>query len=159
MVIPVCNVSTWEYKYVPEQEVFGDEPVAGVYFIQAQEARDGPVKIGRALDVGKRFDALQTAHYEELYIKLICQLNDSANLVALEGWFHEIWKERCVRGEWFDPSAKLINWMVSPLTHGGLMEGFKDAPSDVLERSIKYEIEFCMQWEATGIRCLDWGKR
>lgn len=157
MVIPVLCVETWEFYDAPEEEVFG-ECMPGVYFIQAEEDWRGPVKIGCSADVGSRFNDLQGAHYEELYIKLICTnvVGDwnkgMQRYFVLERHFHKLWEEQNIRGEWFDPDERMKEWMVDPASCGHLVEGFEGIPKDVVPRSIQYEKEREEKLGALGIR-------
>jgi hypothetical protein len=87
----------------------------GVYFIQAGD--EGPIKIGRALDVDQRRFTLQSAHYETLHLRLVyvprnCNLLDS--VAAVERRFHRVFEEQHLRGEWFSPGGELQEFIENP---------------------------------------------
>jgi hypothetical protein len=65
-----------------------------VYFI----LDDRLVKIGRARNVKKRLDALQTSHSRELRLVgvIACE-----NAVEVETAWHDTYRNQRVRGEWF----------------------------------------------------------
>lgn len=76
-----------------------------VYFIQA--GRTGPIKIGVAIDVGKRLAVLQTGNHLTLYLlaKIKCKGNKSA--YGLESDLHKLFRSKRVRGEWFSSNIRL----------------------------------------------------
>lgn len=76
-----------------------------VYFIQAA---DGPVKIGRAVDVPARLRALQTAHAKEL--KLLRVIEGG----AVEEWeCHHAFRNAHIRGEWFEYHDDMLTFLPS----------------------------------------------
>lgn len=116
--IPILGLPTGglgELRELEDSEVFGPGRVAGVYCIQADD--DGPVKIGMALDVGRRFDTLQTAHYEDLYIRLILRPENptTASLRTLEGRVHAAFSRFRIRGEWFEFFEPVAAFVDDPL--------------------------------------------
>lgn len=147
-MIPVLSIGTWETRYAFEGEVF-DKTMAGVYFIQA--GTDGPVKIGRSSDIGGRFDELQCANYEELYIRLICCPANPTQSTELERWFHSFWAADCLRGEWFDPNDDLLEWIDDPLSCWTIIKRWKGVPKDLMARSLKNKEEQKETWAKIGI--------
>lgn len=102
--------------------------VEGVYFIQAGDS--GPVKIGRSDDAGKRLAALQTAHYEELHLRLVCRINDSKNTedsarfgrALSERALHTIFSQHHIRGEWFHARSGLADFMDDPESQNDMLK-------------------------------------
>lgn len=80
-----------------------------IYFIQA--GADGPVKIGIASNVTKRFSQLQSSHHEPL--ALLATLSGGA---ALERELHRRFAAGCIRGEWFRRDTpgllELVAWIL-----------------------------------------------
>lgn len=77
-----------------------------VYFVQAGEG--GPIKIGFSSDVGSRIAALQSGHGEPL--RLLAMVPGSRpEEKALHGRF----APARVRGEWFRPTAELLDHIAS----------------------------------------------
>lgn len=72
-----------------------------IYFIQAGE--DGPIKIGRADNVARRLESLQTANHEQL--RLLAAIRTTG---IGEGWFHDRYRDAHIHGEWFRPVPKLL---------------------------------------------------
>lgn len=73
------------------------------YFIQG--APHTPVKIGKANDVGRRLNALQTSHYEELRVLLVLDGDREAEL-------HLQFAADRIRGEWFWWSREIEAFVV-----------------------------------------------
>lgn len=72
-----------------------------IYFIQA--GKDGPIKIGIALNVRQRLNTLQVASAEKLTL-----LYSQPGIPALEKAFHREWAEHHLRGEWFKPARDIL---------------------------------------------------
>lgn len=70
-----------------------------VYFIQA--GNDGPIKIGKAKDLKRRLQAIQTDCPYPIQILAI----DSTNH---EKEWHIKYKKYCLHGEWFSPHSALL---------------------------------------------------
>lgn len=80
------------------------------YIIRA--GSDGPVKIGRADDVAARLASLQTGNPAELVVVRIVDTPFDA-----EPLFHERFKERRLRGEWFEFDAEMLTFIpAAPVT-------------------------------------------
>lgn len=84
----------------PAKPNSGGEACAAVYFIQAP---NGPIKIGRAVNVANRLRALQTSHPSGL--RLLA--------VALGGYrferaYHRQFAEHRLHGEWFEPHPEIL---------------------------------------------------
>lgn len=78
-----------------------------VYFIGAKE---GPVKIGRAVNVAKRLNAIQTGNPEKLMILASAIEGDIINEKSL----HEKYAGSRIRGEWFRRTPNIqqaIDWL------------------------------------------------
>ena len=75
-----------------------------IYFIRGKES--GNIKIGYSIHPNKRKDYLQTSHYEDLEVigLLHGSLNDEARI-------HEMFKEFRIRGEWYSPGERLLNFI------------------------------------------------
>lgn len=103
-----------------------------IYFIQAGDG--GPVKIGFAEDIRKRFCQLQIANHEEL--RLIGAMPGG---LTHEHRLHEQFMEDHIRGEWFRPSERLLR-TASKQTKGEIFQWAigqsKKRPRDDL-RSLK----------------------
>lgn len=82
-------------------------PVNGwVYFVLGEDS--GRFKIGRAVDVEKRFRSLRTGCPEELSVYGVMPAVDP---VALERALHKRFARYRVRGEWFfDPSGDIAEF-------------------------------------------------
>ena len=76
--------------------------VPDVYFIQS--ARGVPIKIGMARDIGKRLEALQTAHPHRLLVLGV--IPRGGRLV--ERQLHERFAAQRLLGEWFECSKELM---------------------------------------------------
>lgn len=75
-------------------------PQAGfVYFIR--QGGNGPIKIGQARDVERRRTELQQACHEQLII-----LAKSRDYLELQ--LHHFYSDEWIRGEWFQPSPRLL---------------------------------------------------
>jgi hypothetical protein len=79
--------------------------VSVVYFIQAGE--NGPIKIGRAVDVAKRMARFQTANPKKLALLGTIPNGDR------EREFHERFKHLRTQGEWFSFEGKLSDFLSS----------------------------------------------
>lgn len=73
-----------------------------VYFIQAGEG--GPIKIGTAIDVARRLLVLQTGNVEPL--TLLCDFEGGPEE---ERRLHRLFAADHLRGEWFRPSAAVLD--------------------------------------------------
>ena len=76
-----------------------------VYFVKA--GRNGPIKIGVAMNVKKRMETLQTGNH--LKLNLIAKIKCSSKLEAysLESQLHKKFKGKHIRGEWFSGTIRL----------------------------------------------------
>ena len=75
-----------------------------IYFIQGKES--GNIKIGYSIQPDKRINNLQTAHYEKLEVigLLHGSMEDESNI-------HKMFKEYHLRGEWYSPGGKLLEFI------------------------------------------------
>jgi len=76
-----------------------------VYFIRA--GNTGPIKIGVASNVERRLDALQTGNHLTLYIIATIKYSSRAEAYEKERKFHNLFKHKRLRGEWFSNKIKL----------------------------------------------------
>lgn len=76
--------------------------VTNLYFIQAGGS-GGPIKIGRAKNVGGRLAELQCANHEELVV-----LATRPALPYREWELHLRFASTRIRGEWFEPDERLL---------------------------------------------------
>lgn len=84
---------------------FGFRPARGhIYFIQAGE--DGPIKIGFSKDPDSRLRTLQTAHTAKLKM-----LHHQVGTKADEGRLHHRFKNIRIKGEWFEASPSLLDFI------------------------------------------------
>jgi len=86
------------------ETLFTEEPGSSVYFVQ--QAPDGPIKIGISRDVQGRIAALQSSSAHPL--RLLGQIPGGR---ALEAHLHELFHERRLQGEWFEPVADILSLM------------------------------------------------
>lgn len=70
-----------------------------VYFIAAGDR--GPIKIGRARNVDKRLETLQTGNHLELILLATIYCHSSEHAAEVEHKLHRIFKKQRIRGEWF----------------------------------------------------------
>lgn len=84
-----------------------------IYFIQIGD--EGPVKIGYAEMPGSRLTNLQSASPYELNLLLI-----GAGDRELERELHELFAASRIRGEWFEPSNDLYEFVGDPRNHSKL---------------------------------------
>ena len=72
-----------------------------IYFIQVEHS--GPIKIGIAKDPQARLNHLQSGNPFLLRL-LYC----FPAVPEIESLYHYAFREECIKGEWFWPSAKLL---------------------------------------------------
>jgi len=73
-----------------------------IYFVQAGES--GPIKIGFSdQDVDGRIATMQTANAETLHLRALIRAD-----ISLETDLHSVLGEDRMQGEWFRPSARLL---------------------------------------------------
>lgn len=77
-----------------------------VYFVQAGDR--GPIKIGISKNVNSRISSLQTANSKELVLLGIIESNADENL---EAKLHSLFAKDLARGEWFNPSPELLEYI------------------------------------------------
>jgi len=85
----------------------GQEPT--VYFVRA--GTDGPIKIGATTDVGRRLRALQTSNPAELTVIAVIPPAGEECGFELEQRIHGMFTAERIRGEWFQPSTRLLDWI------------------------------------------------
>lgn len=92
-------------RRIVHKERKGSTPRRGsfVYFIQAAS---GPIKIGTSFDPVNRLADLQTGMYEELSI-IGLSMGDEKE----ESRLHRQFADDNLRGEWFSPSAELLEYI------------------------------------------------
>lgn len=76
-------------------------PRVYIYFIQVGD--DGPIKIGCAKNPFERLSSLQCANHEVLSLRAIYQ-----GYAFEEKQIHEEFAGARIRGEWFHPTAELL---------------------------------------------------
>jgi hypothetical protein len=79
-------------------------PQSKIYFVQAGPG--GPVKIGRAHDVTRRLQTLQTASAVRLIL-----LGSIPGGARVESRLHQEWRRLRLQGEWFRPDAALLEYI------------------------------------------------
>lgn len=70
-----------------------------IYFVQA--GRNGPIKIGSAINVQKRLESLQTGNHEELFLVHQFRTKSPKNALFIEKRIHRHLSKKLLRGEWF----------------------------------------------------------
>lgn len=79
----------------------------GVYFIRAGKQ----LKIGHAADVQKRLSALQTGAATTLHIEHVWRVHGRQQREALERFLHRKFSHLRVRGEWFEWTPELRDYI------------------------------------------------
>ena len=74
------------------------EPKWGYLYVVKPKYKEGPFKIGIAGNLQKRLETLQTAHYEDLEVVMVVEME---NPRSLEKRLHRRFREYRIRGEWF----------------------------------------------------------
>lgn len=98
---------------------FGLEPPSGVryiYFVRALP--DGPIKIGSAIDFGRRFREIQSLCWLEIYPLLVMR-----GSFAEERKLHARFDHLLVRGEWFRASREIFDY-INSVDDGMPLSGF-----------------------------------
>lgn len=97
----------------PMMEAAGIEPAQGspgsisfVYFIQVGD--DGPIKIGLAKNIDRRLAELQSASPYELFVIGFVRTRTPLDT---EQYFHCLFREHRIRGEWFEPAREILNFI------------------------------------------------
>lgn len=105
-----------------------------VYVICLKKAgkQVGPVKVGISATPYDRMSALQTGHYDELSMMFCFSMPDSASARRIERGFHEVYKLRRLKGEWFDmePLTAVVNLCHAIETFVEVVLGFKGAGAE-----------------------------
>ena len=71
--------------------------------IYAIQAGDGPIKIGKSRKVSSRLKELQVSSHLDLKLLAECNWHDQNEVIL-----HEYLKDSYIRGEWFDPTEKVM---------------------------------------------------
>ncbi len=74
-----------------------------VYFISYAE---GPIKIGRAIDIRRRINAIQTSLPYKVQV-----LGVVMGPVGHEKWLHDRFRTYKLRGEWYSRNAELLDFI------------------------------------------------
>ncbi|MCZ6897668.1 MAG: GIY-YIG nuclease family protein [Betaproteobacteria bacterium] len=72
-----------------------------VYFIRADSDDHSPIKIGVAVNVGRRLQELQIGNHEKLYIMASIKALGEEHAYWIEKSLHKFFKSDWIRGEWF----------------------------------------------------------
>lgn len=84
-----------------------------VYVIQeVRPTSNAPVKIGVALNVQRRLEALQIGNPRELVVVMEFGPMTSKAAYELENFYHRQFKPHQIRGEWFH--ARVLKLLASP---------------------------------------------
>lgn len=89
---------------VLRDSAMGDASGSSVYFVQ--QGANGPIKIGVSRDVQARLTQLQTSSAHPLQL-----LVSVAGGSALEADLHKQFEADRLHGEWFEPSAQLLDFI------------------------------------------------
>jgi hypothetical protein len=77
-----------------------------VYFVSYQ---DGPIKIGKAVDIKKRLSALQISHPEKLQVLGVMKFEENSNT---EASLHLKFSHLNIRGEWFRRNDEILSYIL-----------------------------------------------
>lgn len=80
-----------------------------VYFIQSGRSKKPPVKVGVAMNIKRRLNALQTANPEKLTIIASIKCENRAEAYNIESYLHNELKNRSIRGEWFATCMRRVD--------------------------------------------------
>ena len=72
-----------------------------VYFIKSGYDKRAPIKIGVAVNIERRLNALQTANPEKLTLIASIKCKSRAEAFNIESYLHGELNNRKIRGEWF----------------------------------------------------------
>ena len=86
------------------------EPKRGYLYVVKPRYKDGPLKIGIAGNLQDRLDALQTAHYEDLEVLFVVEMDRPREL---EKALHRRFREYRIRGEWFAANRYLCEALLA----------------------------------------------
>ena len=75
------------------------KPTHYVYFIRA--GINGPIKIGKAVDIKKRIDQMQTGNHLDLILVGKIPFDSESMALSIERHLHYILRDKRIRGEWF----------------------------------------------------------
>lgn len=114
---PMARNARLDSSEIEDDELFNGESIYShlsyVYFIRA--GRMPMVKIGSALEPEKRLESLQIGNPQKLHL-----IGYSIGGMPLERQWHQDWKHRRIRGEWFtlrnDLRAAINEILTQPLT-------------------------------------------
>lgn len=107
-------------------------------------------KVGVALDVENRMAQLQTGSPFELVVE-DCFAFDNAEIV--ERAIHQAWKNKRVRGEWFEMPTALGDFQSICQMLGGLvttLDNYKTTENDVEEAESTAVSVYCFNCDANG---------
>ena len=77
-----------------------------VYFIRSVK-RGGPIKIGYAKNINERLLQLQTGNPLKLTVVAKIPVDTEKEAQHMENWFHDRFRKKRLRGEWFKGSIKV----------------------------------------------------
>jgi hypothetical protein len=80
-----------------------------VYFIQSGYDKKPPIKIGVAVNIERRLNALQTANPEKLSLIASIECKNRAEAFNIESYLHNELKNRKIRGEWFTTCMRRVD--------------------------------------------------
>ncbi len=109
-----------------------------VYFIQAEQSR--LIKIGKANQVYRRLQTLQTGSPEKL--RILMTLPTDA-----EKTYHMQFADSRVHGEWFQPSDTLLSF---------IHENLSSYPLDDVDSDVRFICSLCKKFLFAGDDCEGW---
>ena len=80
--------------------------MTSVYFIQCRD-KNGPIKIGLAMDVEKRLAQLQVGNPYKLKVIASFYVDSKIKAQQIEKSLHKKFMKHSIRGEWFTSNIKL----------------------------------------------------
>ena len=80
-----------------------------VYFIQSGYDKKPPIKIGVAINVERRLNALQTANPEKLTVIASIKCVNRMEAYNIESYLHRQLSNRKIRGEWFATCMRRVD--------------------------------------------------
>ena len=104
-------ISFPERQNASKRRAFYGEPDTDKFWIYFIQSEDGPIKIGKTEGrVTSRVSTLQPCCPAKLSILAAFQVNSLLYDRCLEGWIHEALKDHRIRGEWFKPVQRVLDY-------------------------------------------------
>jgi len=105
LIYEYLQIDDPEYSYVPVKKNFNK-----LYFIR--EGKKGNIKIGISKNPTDRLSALQTGTSKRLELLWYLDVKQKH-----EKNIHKIFAKENIIGEWFEPSARILRFLMETITH------------------------------------------